>query len=268
MDRTNGRTHSDRHPSVLDRFRLDDKVCVVTGASKNIGFEISRAFADVGAVVVMVARGAELLATRANDLRSFGANVVTIAADVSEKAGCDKIAEVIHGQFPQVDVLVNNAFNSGDTHDTEPLSIPDSTWENVLATNLMGPYRLAATLGDRMRSGRGGSIINILSGSGFLPSPGSMPYGVSKAGLWMMTRYLAAACAPTIRVNALVPGTILSDTGGPKMGPRIQELFLPMIPMGRTGDPAEVAPAAVYLASDASTYTTGTVLFVNGGRPW
>ena len=71
-----------------------------------------------------------------------------------------------------------------------------------------------------------------------------------------------------LRVNALVPGTILSDAGGPKMGPRIQELFLPMIPMGRTGDPAEVAPAAVYLASDASTYTTGTVLFVNGGRPW
>ena len=125
-----------------------------------------------------------------------------------------------------------------------------------------------AGLGKRMRAGNGGSVINVLSGSGFLPVPGNLPYGSSKAALWMMTRYLAVECAPAVRVNALVPGLVMSETGGPKMSERIEKVFMPQIPMGRSGKPTEVAPAALYLASDASSYTTGTVLFANGGRPW
>jgi NAD(P)-dependent dehydrogenase (short-subunit alcohol dehydrogenase family) len=187
--------------SVLDRFRLDGKVCVVTGAS-------------------------------------------------------------------QADVLVNNAHAKGATPDIDSLSVTDENWEQVFNTNILGPYRLISALGRKMRLGRGGSIINILSGSGFLPNPGNLTYGVSKSALWMMTRYLASECAPDIRVNALIPGVILSETGGPGLTARIEEVFMPQIPMKRAGHPTEVAAAAVYLASDAASYTTGTVLFVNGGRPW
>jgi NAD(P)-dependent dehydrogenase (short-subunit alcohol dehydrogenase family) len=108
----------------------------------------------------------------------------------------------------------------------------------------------------------GGSIINVLSGSGFLPTPHATPYGATKSALWMMTRYMSQELAPKIRVNALIPGLAMSDTGGPHEGP-VTEYITTLVPMGRAGHPREVAPAAVYLASDASSYTNGTARFVN-----
>jgi len=253
---------------VLSKFRLDKKVCVVTGASKNIGLEISRAFADVGATVCMVALEEDLLEDGAENLRAMGAKVATVTADVSTPAGCGLVIDVVQGKFGHADVLVNCAAVSGGTHDVDPLLIDHGVWQTVLETNLLGPYRLIAGLGAGMRSGSGGSIINVLSGAGFLPTPGSTPYGVSKSALWTLTRYMATELAPHIRVNALVPGLTMSETGGPQPSSRVDEVLMPLIPLGRAGHPTEVAPAAVYLASEAASYTTGTVLFVNGGRLW
>jgi NAD(P)-dependent dehydrogenase (short-subunit alcohol dehydrogenase family) len=164
-----------------------------------------------------------------------------------------------------VDVLVNNAFATGSTFGTSVFDVDDAAWSEVLDVNLLGPFRLARAFGKKMLQGGRGSIINVVSGSGFLPTPTLAPYGASKAALWMLTRYLAAEGAPTVRANAICPGLIeragQDMTGG-------QRALLSQVPMGRLGQPREVAGAAVYLASDASSYTTGEVIFVNGGRPW
>lgn len=248
----------------LSPFRLDGRVAVVTGASKNIGLEIARLFGQVGAKVFMVARGADLLEARAAELRADGSRIDTVAADISTEDGRAEICDRVHDKHPQADILVNCAYGT-NAKGIDPLEIDGKIWDTVIGTNIVGTYGLIAGLGKRMRAGNGGSVINVLSGSGFLPVPGNLPYGSSKAALWMMTRYLAVECAPAVRVNALVPGLVMSETGGPKMSERIEKVFMPQIPMGRSGKPTEVAPAALYLASDASSYTTGTVLFANGG---
>ncbi len=262
--------------TVMDRLRLDGKNTVVTGASKNIGFSISQAFAEAGASVLMVARGQDWLETRAQQIRdATGATVHTCVADVASEQDVDRLVAYAHEVYDQVDCLVNNAANTASPG--KPIfEIPDQAFEDAFATNVLGPYRLIRGLGPRMEAGRGGSIINVLSGAGFIPVKGYQAYGASKAALWMLTRYLAIDCAPTkVRANALVPGVTGSDTEGAVANtrrrtgdPTAEPESLRTVPMGRMGHPDEVAPAAVYLASDAASYTTGTVVFVNGGRPW
>jgi NAD(P)-dependent dehydrogenase (short-subunit alcohol dehydrogenase family) len=119
--------------------------------------------------------------------------------------------------------------------------------------------------GPGMRERGSGTIINLVSGSGLLPTKGLLPYGATKAALWMMTRYLASELAPVIRVNALCPGIVVPDGAVPDPS---ADSVLPLIPMGRPGSPTEMIGAAIYLASDASSYTTGSLLVCNGGRPW
>jgi NAD(P)-dependent dehydrogenase (short-subunit alcohol dehydrogenase family) len=254
--------------SVIDEFRLDGRVAVVTGASRNIGLEITRAFAEAGATVIAVARNAELLDERAAAVSAeTGASIIPRVADVSDPESLATLIDRVHQEHDQIDVLVNNAYAAGNTFGVPVFEIPDKDWEETIAANVLGPYRLCRGFGSRMVAGRGGAIINVLSGSGFVPTRGITPYGSTKAALWMMTRYLAAEAAPKVRVNALCPGVTMSDTGGPSLNADIQRL-LDQVPMGRAGQPQEVAPAAVYLASDAARYTTGALLVVNGGRHW
>jgi NAD(P)-dependent dehydrogenase (short-subunit alcohol dehydrogenase family) len=255
--------------AVNDLFRLDDQVAVVTGASKNIGLEISRALGEAGATVVMNARVADRLEQRAAQIRAdTGARVETCVSDVGTEAGTQSLLDFVHERFDQADVLVNNAYSSGDTQGVAALDIPDSAWESTFAVNVLAPFRLIRGLGRKMAAGRGGSVINVLSGSGFLPVPEVTPYGATKAALWMMTRYLAVELAPQIRVNALCPGLTMSDTGGPAVGADFVAHLESLVPLGRAARPDEVAPAAVYLASAAASYTTGSVIVVNGGRAW
>lgn len=165
-------------------IRLDGKVAVVTGASKNIGLEISRAFAEAGATVVMVARGRERLEQRAQAIRSeTGASVRTVVTDVSTREGAAALMDQVHSEFDQIDTLVNNAHASGDTQGIDFFDIEESAWENTIAGNVMAPFRLCQGFGRRMREGRGGSFINILSGLGFRPAPTLTPYGSTKAAL-------------------------------------------------------------------------------------
>ena len=255
---------------VLDLFRLDGRVAVVTGASRNIGLQISHALAEAGSCLFMVARGKEQLEAAAGAVRAVhGTEVYTVVADVGAADGTERIVSAVHDLHPQAHVLVNNACALDPWSDA--LSIAEDQWHAAFAVNVLGPYRLCSALGRRMMQGDGGSIINMVSGTGILPNPGGVPihYGATKAAMWMMTRYLAAECAPKVRVNALVPGTVNDDDEAwGNASPAALAKSLAAVPMGRIGRPQEVAPAALYLASDASSYTTGTLLFVNGGRAW
>lgn len=251
-------------------FRLDGRTALVTGASKNIGAAISTALAAAGADLVMVARDSARLERKSEEIRAGypERRITTFAADVSDPEMVDRlVAHCLEGHL-DVDVIVNNAHASGKTEGTPILELADPTFDTVFRTNVFGPYRLIRGLiKPLMNSGRTGSVINLLSGAGFLPVRGFAPYGASKAALWQLTRYLASECAPLVRVNAICPGLTTED-GAPRTVAAERMLADGSVPLGRVGHPSEIAGAAVYLASPAASYTTGTVVFCNGGRPW
>jgi NAD(P)-dependent dehydrogenase (short-subunit alcohol dehydrogenase family) len=260
-----------------DAFRLDGQVALVTGASKNIGAAIAASFAQAGADVLLVARGEERLTATAEAIRLQAPErrIEIALADVGDRASVDGLVEEARSMFGRVDTLVNNAFSHGLDEGLDVLDVPDATWERVLETNLIAPLRLTRALArDMLTSGRGGNVINLISGSGLLPNsaPGHLPaptmapYGVSKGALWTLTRYLAAELAPLVRVNALCPG-LTSEGGGMRDEEPYERLIRSgAVPLGRIGRPDEIAGAAVYLASPAASYTTGEILVCNGGR--
>jgi NAD(P)-dependent dehydrogenase (short-subunit alcohol dehydrogenase family) len=252
--------------SVQERFRLDGKIAVVSGASRNIGLEASRALASVGAEVVMVGRDeARLHAAAADVVDSTAGSIRARVCDVALEEDLDALLTWLAAEFGQIDVLLNNAHATGDRK-APVLEASAADWAATLSTNLLAPYRLCAGVIPAMIDGRGGSIINMLSGAAFRPRATTVAYGASKAALWSMTQYLARFCAPKVRVNAVVPGIIQSESGGPT-GDDILPRYMPEIAMGRVGRPEEIAPTIVYLASDASSYTTGSIVWANGGRP-
>jgi NAD(P)-dependent dehydrogenase (short-subunit alcohol dehydrogenase family) len=246
-------------------FSMRGQAAVVTGASSNIGAAIARGYAAAGADLLLVARGEERLRLVGGQIRSdTGRQVETLAVDVAEPSAAEKIYAHAEQRLPRIDVLVNNAYSVGEV--ASIFDADDRAWEESLATNVMGPMRLCRTFGLRMRSGSGGSIINLLSPAGFLPHPPNLgAYGAAKAALWMLTRYLAVEGAPSVRANAICPG-LITETGEPRN--ESQRLVLPTVPMRRAGRPEEVVGAAIYLASAASSFTTGTVIVVNGGTHW
>jgi NAD(P)-dependent dehydrogenase (short-subunit alcohol dehydrogenase family) len=216
---------------------------------------------------VLVARGVDGLdAVAARIADEWPARrVVTIAADVSVADDVARIAARALDEFGAVDTLVNNAATTG----TPALSmdLPDGALEEVFGANVFAPFRLIRALVPAMlESGRGGSVVNVLSGAGFQPVPRTLPYGASKAALWLMTRSLAVELAPKVRVNAVVPGLVTED-GRPRYEGQ-QQMVEATVPFGRMGRADEIAGAAVYLASPAASYTSGAVITCNGARLW
>lgn len=243
---------------------LAGRVAVVTGASRNIGAALVAGLARAGAEVVAVARGEELVRSVAADVTATtGQTVHVCVADVATPDGVEKVGLACR-DLGGVDVLVNNAASAG-TAPGPVLEQSEEDWDAVWATNVMAPLRLTRALWPMMRTRPGANVVNVVSGSGFLPSPGIGAYAVSKAALWMLTRQLAVELAPDIRVNALCPG--LTSPDGEPAHPA-HEALLPLVPMGRLARPEEMVGAVLYLVSDAASYTTGEVIFVNGGRPW
>lgn len=239
---------------------------MITGASRNIGAAVSLGFAAAGADVVLVARDGDRLAAHAALVRErTGRRVVEVAVDVTAPEAVEVIEAAAQRLPGAVDILVNNAF-AGGSDDTPVVQASESSWREVLETNLLAPVRLCARFAAGLAASGRGSIINVVSGSGLLPTPGSGPYGASKAALWMTTRSLAVELAPAVRVNALCPGLTTPD-GRPIDHPA-HKYLVPLIPMRRLARAEELVGAAIYLASDAASYTTGELLIVNGGRPW
>jgi NAD(P)-dependent dehydrogenase (short-subunit alcohol dehydrogenase family) len=250
----------------LERFSLAGRVALVTGASRNIGASLAEGLAAAGAEVIGVARtGAELDERVAAIAPRTGQPVHGIVADVGSATAVDALVDEVSGRFGAIDILVNNAFAHGRSFGLDILDVGEDAWDEAWRVNVLGPWRLITRLAPAMRARGWGSVINVVSGSGFLPTPGFVAYGATKAALWQMTRYLAVELAPTVRVNALCPG-LVNDTGAPRS--EAEARVIDQIPMGRLGHPDELQGAAVYLASDASSYTTGEVIFCNGGRPW
>ena len=245
----------------LGRFRLDGRTALITGASRNIGAAISRALAAAGAEVLINARDAGRLEACAASIRNeFGARVTAIAADLSAPSDRARLIDAV-GERSGIDILINNATSSGRPE--RGLETTAEMWRSAVEMNVTAPFELCRAFVPEMRRRGKGAVVNILSTAAFTVVPPMLAYGAMKSALWTMTKYLARECAPEVRVNAICPGTV--QEGGELKVPSWSRL-LPLTALGRVGDPDELACAALFLASDASSYTTGQVIFVDGGR--
>lgn len=251
-----GETHS-----YLDRFRLDGRTALITGASRNIGAAISRAFAEAGAHLIVNARSAGPLEAFAAALRErFHVEVMAVAADLAQASQRARLIDVVQRRGA-VDILVNNATGGG--RPDSGLETTAEMWRDAVEVNVAAPFELCRAFIPGMRQRGRGTVINLLSTAAFVVVPPMLAYGAMKSALGTMTRYLARECAPEVRVNAICPGTV--QEGGELKVPSWSKL-LPLTALGRVGDADELACAALFLASDASSYTTGQVIFVDGGR--
>ncbi len=246
-----------------DRFRLDGKVAVVTGASSGLGVAIAQGMAAAGADVAIGARRLSMLDETRALVRALGRRCVAVETDVTSVADCDRLVSAAVEELGGCDVLVNNAGIGGDYHPA--IDDPPEHFRSVVDVNLFGSYWMAQAAGRAMRPGS--AVVNISSvmavTTAKMPAAG---YSAAKAGVLGMTRDLAAQWGPRgIRVNAILPGVFLTEATA-HYSPRYQQAIIDArVPAGRLGDPVEIASTAVYLASDASAYVTGVGVPVDGG---
>ena len=242
-------------------FSLRDRVAVVTGGGQSLGLAISRALRDAGARVVIAEVNDETGPDAAEELHG-----TFVHTDVTDPASVRDMVETVMGEHGRVDVLVNNA---GIVHNIPSEEVPDEEWLSVISVNLNGVFWCCREVGRAMLERGSGSIVNIASMSGIVsnhPQPQSA-YNASKAAVITLTRSLAGEWAPRgVRVNSVSPGYIrtpLTELGMSKT--EWSDVWLSQTPMGRLAEPEEIAPAVVYLASDAASFATGTNLVVDGG---
>jgi NAD(P)-dependent dehydrogenase (short-subunit alcohol dehydrogenase family) len=243
-------------------FDLSGKVALVTGGSRGLGREMVAGFAQAGADVVIASRDAAACAAYAAEITAAtGRRALPYGVHVGHWDELEGLVKAAYEAFGRVDVLVNNAGMSPLYESVDTLS--EELFDKVLAVNLKGPFRLAALAATHMAAHDGGSIINIGTTASLTASVGELPYACAKAGLNALTVGLAEAFAPRVRVNAILPGPFRTDISRGWAPPEGAEV--PFVPLGRMGDPAELAPLALHLASAASSYTTGAIIRVDGG---
>ena len=241
---------------------LDGKVALVTGASRGIGRAIAKEFASQGAKVALCARSVDALQAVADEIAAAGGCAQPFALDVSSADGVRAVVEAVTEHFGRLDILINNA---GITRDGLIARMKDDAWEEVLNTNLRGAFYLTRAAAKIMMRQRCGKIVNISSVVGLTGNPGQANYAASKAGLIGMTRSVAKELGSrNIQVNAIAPGFIVTDMTD-SLPEALKAKLLEQIPLGRLGQPEEIAKAALFLASDWSDYVTGQVLAVCGG---
>jgi NAD(P)-dependent dehydrogenase (short-subunit alcohol dehydrogenase family) len=249
----------------LEQFDLTGKVALVTGGSRGLGRSMVLGFARAGADVVIASRKLEACKAVAAEVeQTTGRRALALAVHVGEWSQLDGFVETAWNHFGRIDVLVNNAGMSPLYPD--PVSVTEALWDKVLAVNLKGPFRLSALVGARMAAGAGGSIINLSSVGSFKPGPDIIPYAAAKAGINAMTVAFAHAYGPKVRVNCIVPGSFMTDATR-SWDLAAFEKTAKGFALGRGADPDEIVGTALYFASDASSYTTGAVLRVDGGIP-
>lgn len=251
-----------QYTTLLDRFRLDERTALVVGIGPAIGSAVARAFADAGARTIVTARTKEAVAQVIASIHAKGGKAEGLAGDITDRG----FREELLGTAGPIDVLFYNAYaldaGHGRTFSLDsPLAATDADWEACFHTNMLAPFALAREVIPAMTARGGGSIIHCVAAAAFSPILPAIAYGATKAGLMAMTRYLAKASGPTVRVNAIAPSNI-------EVAGRPQELAkaVTQFPLGRMGDPDEVAATALYLASDAASFVTGEVIHVDGGR--
>ncbi len=245
-------------------FDLSGRVALVTGGSRGLGLEIATAFASHGADVIVASRKAEACRDAAERIAALtGQTALGLGCHVGRWDDIESLASAAYEHFGKVDVLVNNAGMS-------PLypslgEVSEELWDKVQAVNLKGPFRLAALVGEKMVAAGRGSIINVSSISSVAPSPMEIPYAAAKAAVNSLTVALARSFAPHVRVNCIMPGMFATDISKAWDWDLVEPLADKEIPLKRVGEPSEIAGAALYLASDASSYVTGSIIKVDGG---
>jgi NAD(P)-dependent dehydrogenase (short-subunit alcohol dehydrogenase family) len=250
---------------VLDRFRLDGKVAVVTGGSRGLGRAIADALSSAGADVVVSARQLETAERVAEVIqRASGRKALGIAADVTRPDDVGNMMAQVVNKLGRIDILVNNA-GVNIRGPIEELSEED--WDTVVDTNLKGPWLCCRAVAPVMKAQKWGRVINVSSMLGEISLPGRTPYASSKGGLTLLTKTLALEWAKDgINVNALCPGPFATEINTPLLNdPAARAQMESNVPLARWGDPVELGPAAVFLASEASSFMTGATLFIDGG---
>ncbi len=244
-------------------FDLTDKVIVVTGGSRGLGYAMSRAFAEAGAHVVISSRKADGCARAAELIeRETGRACLPVACHVGDWDACDALVQMVYEKYGRIDVLVNNAGMSPMYE--SPSTVSRELFDKVIGVNLAGPFRLCAIVGEQMARGDGGAIINISSIAAVAPGASELPYAAAKAGLNNLTQGLARTLGPKVRCNCIMPGPFLTDISE-AWTDEVKDALVGMVPMGRAGQPEEIVGAALYLASDASRFTNGAIIKVDGG---
>ncbi len=254
--------------SIWDRFRLDGKRALVTGGSRGLGRVMADALAQAGADLVIVGREADSLRTAAGALAAHGRRVDTLAADLSRPEEAQRACERVLADFGPIHVLINNVGGRRISVPTEELALAD--WQKIVDLNLTSTFLCCKLIGGDMVKRRAGRVINIASIAGMIVNRGifGRTYETTKAAVVAFTKTLAVDWAPyNVTVNVIAPGGFLTDPNRRWFSekPTLRETFEAQVPMGRLGDPEEIGPLALYLASDASSYMTGATLVIDGG---
>ena len=256
--------------TILDQFKLDGQVAVVTGGGRGIGEAIALGMAEAGADIVVAARRTEEIEAIADKVRALGRKALAITTDMMEIEQVQALADQTFRDMGALSCWVSNAGGADDRVPRTFLEMPERQWDFQLNLNLKAVWTGAQAAGNIMKDDGGGSIINISSQAANRPSPYNGPYAVAKSGVNNLTQTLAAEMGPLgIRVNTVSPGPIptevfleftgMSEDDIPNMGKQFG------VPLGRIGMPEDIAPACVYLASPASSWMTGQDITINGG---
>lgn len=251
----------------LEKFRLDGKTAFITGGGRGIGLAAAEAFAEAGARVVISGSDEAMLMVGVESLRAAGHDAEPIVMDVRDSARVRDVADAMNAGGRQVDILFANAGIAWP--DTGGEEMDDATWDEVIDINLNGVFRCCRSFGRHMLERGSGSVITTGSMSGIISNVPQRQahYNASKAGVHHLTRSLAGEWGlKGVRVNAIAPGYINTAMSGPALkDPALTDIWFPRTPMGRGGEASEVATVALFLASDASSFMTGSVVVVDGG---
>lgn len=254
--------------AVLDQFRLDGRRALVTGASRGLGRAVAQALAEAGADLILVGRDEAALEQARHELSATGRRVAAVAGDLATPAGTQRVCETVLADHAPVDILVNNVGGRRENIATEEMALED--WLRLIDLNLTSAFLCTKLVGGAMLSRGWGRIINIGSICGQIATKGihGRHYETAKAALAGFTRAVAADWAKTgVTVNLIAPGGFMTDANRRwfRERPELRAEIEAVIPMGRLGEPDELGPLAVYLASPASAYMTGAVLVIDGG---
>lgn len=244
-------------------FDFTDKVVLITGGSRGLGKAMAHAFADRGANLVIASRKLENCQSVAAEIEAKGRQALAYGCHAGHWQELEELIDAAYERFGRIDVLINNAGLS-------PLypsmaEVSEELFDKVVGLNLKGPFRLSALIGSRMAAGEGGSIINISSTASLNPSPDSEPYGAAKAGLNAITRSFAFEYGPKVRVNCIIAGPFLTDISKAWDMEAFEKRAVAGMALKRGGQPEEVVGAALFLASEAGSFTTGAFIRVDGG---
>jgi 7-alpha-hydroxysteroid dehydrogenase len=248
--------------ALIERFRVDGRVTIVTGASRGIGAACALALAEAGADLVLSARTTETLEDVARQVRALGRRAEVVAADLSDLDNLTVLVERTRSSFGRLDIVVNNV---GGTAPRPFANTKTRHLQEALSWNVLTAYELTKAAVPLMLEGGGGSIVNISSAAGHLPERGYLAYGTAKSALDTLTRFLAADLGPRIRVNAIAPGAIETEALGMLLTDEIKAGIVARTHVRRLGRAEDIAAALLYLVSDAGSFVSGKVLEVDGG---